>query len=39
MTRGGFRLKDEGGRIKDDPLDVGLKDQVILPRSSFMGMI
>ena len=28
--------KDEGGRMKDDPLDVGLKNQVILPRSSFI---
>jgi hypothetical protein len=26
----------ERGRMKDDPLDVGLKNQVILPHSSFI---
>ena len=36
MTRSGFRPKDEGGRMKDDPLGSELKTQFILPRSSFI---
>jgi hypothetical protein len=36
MTGPRLRLKDEGGRMKDDLLGFNLKSEVILPRSSLI---